>query len=172
MGGTVVIQNPQTASHHGMPLSLAPTIVDIVAELETIVPLLGELLTGMYAQVRPDDDRRMRGLLDQVRSRSGIDFSTYKEPTIRRRLQRRMLDTGARTLDDYVRYLRRRPEEYDRLASSFLIKVTDFFRDTDLFSHLRQKLLPELIERARTHDRELRLCSAACATGEAAYSLA
>src|SRR5262249_14035680 len=35
-GGTVVIQNPETASFPSMPLSLAPTNVDIVAELPAI----------------------------------------------------------------------------------------------------------------------------------------
>jgi erythromycin esterase-like protein len=39
-GGTVVIQNPQTASHPEMPRSLAPTTVDVVAELDAIGPLL------------------------------------------------------------------------------------------------------------------------------------
>jgi two-component system, chemotaxis family, CheB/CheR fusion protein len=172
MGGTVVIQNPQTAAHPDMPLSLAPTTVDIVAELEAIGPLLTDLLAGTYAPALPDDDRRLRGLLEQVRTRSGIDFSTYKEPTIRRRLQRRMLDTNCTTLEEYVRYLRRHAEEYDRLASSFLIKVTDFFRDADLFNHLREQVLPGLIAEARTHGNELRLWSAGCATGEEPYTLA
>jgi two-component system CheB/CheR fusion protein len=172
LGGTVVIQNPQTASHPEMPLSLAPTTVDIVAELEAIGPLLRDLLTGTYAPFRPDDDRRLRVLLEQVRARSGIDFSTYKEPTIRRRLQRRMLDTNNNTLEDYTRYLRRHAEEYDRLANSFLIKVTDFFRDADLFNHLREQMLPALIREARGSGSELRLWSAGCATGEEAYSLA
>src|SRR5689334_21344171 len=40
LGGTVVIQNPKTASHPEMPLSLAPTTVDIVADIEAIGPLL------------------------------------------------------------------------------------------------------------------------------------
>jgi len=172
LGGTVVIQNPKTASHPEMPLSLAPTTVDIVAELEAIGPLLGELLTGTYTAVEPDDDRRLRTLLEQVRTRSGIDFSSYKEPTIRRRLQRRMMDTNTATLEEYVRFVRRHPEEYDRLGNSFLIKVTDFFRDSDLFNYLREQLLPSLIEEARTHGNELRLWSAGCATGEEAYSLA
>jgi two-component system, chemotaxis family, CheB/CheR fusion protein len=172
MGGTVVIQNPQTATHPEMPLSLAPTTVDIVAELEAIGPLLHELLAGTYAPARPDDGRRLRSVLDQVRARSGIDFSTYKEPTIRRRLQRRMLDTGNNNLEDYLRHLRRHPEEYARLANSFLIKVTDFFRDPDLFAYLREQLLPGLIDEARTRGNELRLWSAGCATGEEAYSLA
>jgi two-component system, chemotaxis family, CheB/CheR fusion protein len=172
LGGTVVIQNPKTASHPEMPLSLAPTTVDIVAELDAIGPLLSDLLAGTYTSVEPDDDRRLRALLEQLRARSGIDFSSYKEPTIRRRLQRRMLDTNCTTLEDYVRYVRRHPEEYDRLANSFLIKVTDFFRDADLFNYLREQVLPELIEDARSQSRELRLWSAGCATGEEAYSLA
>src|SRR5438105_7149232 len=99
LGGTVVIQNPQTAAHPEMPLSLAPTTIDIVAELEAIGPLLNELLEGTYTSIQPDDDRRLRALLDQVRLRSGIDFSSYKEPTIRRRLQRRMLDTHSKPLE-------------------------------------------------------------------------
>ena len=173
LGGTVVIQNPKTASHPDMPLSLAPTTVDMVAELEAIGPLLKDLLAGTYTPVEPDDDRRLRSLLEQVRSRSGIDFSSYKEPTIRRRLQRRMMDTNSATLEDYVRYVRRHPEEYERLANSFLIKVTDFFRDTDLFSCLREQVLPGLIDEARRRrGNELRLWSAGCATGEEAYSLA
>jgi two-component system CheB/CheR fusion protein len=172
LGGTVIIQNPQTAAHPEMPLSLAPTTIDIVAELEAIGPLLGELLQGTYAPIEPDDDRRLRSLLEQVRARSGIDFSSYKEPTIRRRLQRRMLDTGNPSLEEYARYVRRHPDESERLANSFLIKVTDFFRDADLFTHLREEVLPTIIDDARTRGNELRLWSAGCATGEEAYSLA
>ena len=74
-GDTIVIQNPQTASHPEMPLSLTPTTVDIVAELPAIGTLLHDLLSGTYAPSRPEDDRRLRGLLDQLRARSGIDFN-------------------------------------------------------------------------------------------------
>src|SRR5438045_3648682 len=140
--------------------------------MDAIGPLLKDLLTGTYTSVEPDDDRRLRALLEQVRVRSGIDFSSYKEPTIRRRLQRRMLDTNSRAVEDYVRYVRRHPEEYERLANSFLIKVTDFFRDADLFNYLREQVLPGIIEEARTRGNEIRLWSAGCATGEEAYSLA
>src|SRR5207253_9511820 len=109
----------------------------VVADLEAIGPLLHELLTGAFSQVRPDEDRALRGFLEQLRERSGIDFSSYKPPTIMRRLQRRMVATGANQLDAYLRYLQRNPDEYQRLVSSFLIKVTEFFRDPELFEHLR-----------------------------------
>src|SRR5262249_9606050 len=145
---------------------------DIVADLPAIGALLQDLLAGTYARVQPDDDRRLRGLLDHLRLRSGIDFSGYKEQTIRRRLQRRMLDTGVATLEEYVRYTRRHPEEFQRLASSFLIKVTDFFRDPEIFDYLREHVLPEVIATARERGNELRLWSAGCATGEEPYSLA
>ncbi|HEX5165102.1 MAG TPA: CheR family methyltransferase [Thermomicrobiales bacterium] len=170
-GGTIVVQNPETASFPGMPLSLAPSIVDIVANLESIGALIGDLLSGTYPISRPDEDLHLHGLLEQLRERSGIDFNAYKAPTITRRLQRRMAATGASSLSDYMRYLQRNPDEYQRLINSFLIKVTEFFRDPELFEYLREQVLPAVVEEGRERG-ELRLWSAGCATGEEAYSLA
>jgi two-component system CheB/CheR fusion protein len=70
-----------------------------------------------------------------VRATTGIDFSQYKRATILRRLQRRMLATGQQEeLRDYIRFVQSNPEEMLRLANSFLIKVTEFFRDPDCTS--------------------------------------
>src|SRR5919204_743224 len=69
-------------------------------------------------------------------------------------------------------YLAAHPEEYQRLIQSFLIKVTEFFRDRELFDHLRAQVLPALIAQARQRREGLRFWSAGCATGEEAYSLA
>jgi two-component system CheB/CheR fusion protein len=171
-GGTVIIQNPATAAHPGMPQSLAPTIVDIIAEIEQIGPILHDLVMGNRLAIRPTEERALRAFLEQLRARSGIDFNGYKMPTIMRRLQRRMLATGATRLADYIRYLGNHPDEYQRLISSFLIKVTGFFRDADLFAALRDRILPILIAEARDNQNELRIWSAGCATGEEAYSLA
>jgi len=171
-GGTVIVQNPDSASFPGMPLSLAPSIVDIMANPERIGPLLHDLITGRYTVPVPAEISQLRGFLEQLREESGIDFSTYKQPTIQRRLQRRMAATSQATLTDYVRYVRRNPDERQRLIASFLIKVTEFFRDPELFTYLREQVLPELIAAARQRGGELRLWSAGCATGEEAYSLA
>jgi two-component system, chemotaxis family, CheB/CheR fusion protein len=170
-GGTVVIQNPETASFPSLPLALSPSIVDIVADLETISTRLVDLLTGLHPRRRPENDGELRDLLDHLRERTGIDFNAYKPPTITRRLQRRMAANQVSTLSDYISFLEHNPEEYQRLASSFLIKVTEFFRDPDLYDHLREEVLPEVLSRAREVG-ELRIWSAGCATGEEAYSLA
>jgi two-component system CheB/CheR fusion protein len=125
-GGTVIIQDPQTAQFPSMPASLAPTTVDIMAPLDRIGPLLHELVTGLYLPEASEQDGALRTFLAQVRERSGIDFAHYKMPTIRRLLQRRMAAVGAEHLADYQRYVQRHPDKYQRLVNSFLIKVTEF----------------------------------------------
>src|SRR3954469_3808738 len=171
-GGTVIIQNPETAAQPAMPRALPPTLVDFVANADRMAELLGELVVKPTIPVAEDEARLLAHFLDRVRERTGIDFSAYKRPTIMRRLQRRMLATASPRLRDYVRYTQSNPEEFQRLSSAFLIKVTQFFRDADLFDHLRSTLIPKLIEEARQRGRELRIWSAGCATGEEAYSLA
>ncbi len=57
------------------------------------------------------------------------------------------------------------------VAEAMIINETSFFRDLRPFELLETELLPKIIE-ARRHRRSLRLWSAACATGQVAYSLA
>ncbi len=170
-GGTVIVQNPDTATYPGMPLAVPSSAIDIVADLEAIGPLLGDLVSGAYSIPAASEEGDLHAFLDRVRERTGLDFSAYKRATIVRRLQRRMAAAGAATLPDYRRYMERHPEELQRLVASFLIKVTEFFRDPELFTYLRDQVLPGLISEARERG-ELRIWSAGCATGEEAYSLA
>jgi two-component system, chemotaxis family, CheB/CheR fusion protein len=171
-GGTVIIQNPATAAFPSMPRSLAPNTVDIVADLPRIGSILSDLLAGVYVPTRSDEEGQLQDFLGLLRDRNGIDFHSYRSPTILRRLQRRIVATNTEDLADYRRYLEAHPEEYHRLISSFLIKVTQFMRDTEVFQVVRHELLPDLIDQARRRGNILRLWSAGCATGEEAYSLA
>ncbi|HUY79135.1 MAG TPA: CheR family methyltransferase [Ktedonobacterales bacterium] len=171
-GGTVVIEDPVTASYPSMPAALAPATVDFVAPLEKIGTLLQDLVSGLRAPTASDNAATLAAVLALVNERSGIDFSKYKRPTLLRRLQRRMLVTQTTSLADYLRYLQQRPDEYPRLVASFLISVTEFFRDAEPFTELRERVFPDLIATARQHNRKLRIWSAGCATGEEAYSLA
>ncbi|HEV7126548.1 MAG TPA: chemotaxis protein CheB, partial [Ktedonobacterales bacterium] len=104
-GGTVVIENPATAAYPAMPASLASATVDIVADLERIGPLLSHLLAGTTIPVGLSTTAPLQALLDQVRDRHGIDFTRYKQPTIERRLQRRLVATGLSDVNEYLRYL-------------------------------------------------------------------
>ncbi|MCA1598866.1 MAG: PAS domain-containing protein, partial [Chloroflexi bacterium] len=171
-GGTVVIQDPLTAGYPAMPLAVDPVVVDIVAEADQIGAALATLLSGEVLPTTPTSARALQDFLDEVRARSGIDFSLYKPPTIRRRLQRRLAAVGAESLTAYRGYLQGHPQEYARLVNSFLIKVTEFFRDPAFYAYLRDHIVPTLLTQARAHGHELRVWSAGCATGQEAYSLA
>jgi two-component system, chemotaxis family, CheB/CheR fusion protein len=171
-GGTVIVENPQTASFPGMPDAPASSSVDVVSDLERIGGILYELLTGVYVDPPPDEEKRLQTLLELVRDRNGIDFRKYKQATILRRLRSRIASTDTGNLERYMGYLDEHPEEFARLTNSFLIKVTEFMRDPELFTYLAETVLPELVAHARQQNKALRLWSAGCATGEEAYSLA
>ena len=170
-GGAVVIEDPATALFPSMPGSISPSLVDATADLDSIGAVVGDLLAA--DGTRPGGDgREFDALLDRIRERSGIDFSTYKNATIERRLRGRMGANGTSSLAAYAKQLEVDGEEYAKLISSLLIKVTEFFRDPKVFDHLRTHTLPTLVEEALKDGRQLRVWSAGCATGEEAYSLA
>jgi two-component system CheB/CheR fusion protein len=171
-GGTVIIQNPESAPYPSMPLSLPPTIVDHVAEVEQIADLLTSLLRGVHLPPAESAEDPLRTLLEQVSRHTSIDFRNYKPSTILRRIARRMAVTRIGTIREYELYLDSHPEEARELIRAFLIKVTGFFRDPEAFDVIRQKVMPELVKQGREQGRILRFWSAGCATGEEPYSIA
>jgi chemotaxis protein methyltransferase CheR len=89
------------------------------------------------------------------------------------RLTRVLRNQGMTHLEELVRRLRaqKNPALEREVAEAMTINETSFFRDLSPFDLLRLELLPKIIE-ARRSQRTLRLWSAACATGQEAYSLA
>jgi two-component system, chemotaxis family, CheB/CheR fusion protein len=172
-GGTVIIQNPETARYPSMPMALPPTAVDHIADLEQMGSLIYDLAKGvdMSKQQEKVDDA-LRDVLMLVNRQAHIDFRPYKPATILRRISRRMAVTHVGNLRDYAKYLEDHPEEVAELVMSFLIKVTEFFRDAQAFAYLKENILPRIIERAQVSDKTLRFWSAGCATGEEPYTLA
>jgi len=104
---------------------------------------------------------------------SSCHFTRYNPSTLRRRVERRMIDARCHTACDYLAYLERHPPEYPKLIAALTIKVSHFFRDPEVFALIEQGILPRLVGQAIAAQRaEVRIWSAACASGEEAYSLA
>jgi chemotaxis protein methyltransferase CheR len=80
---------------------------------------------------------------------------------------------GMRKIEELVRHLQITgdPELERNVAEAMTINETSFFRDVRPFDVLRTELLPALIN-ARRRSRTLRFWSAACSSGQEAYSLA
>jgi chemotaxis protein methyltransferase CheR len=88
------------------------------------------------------------------------------------RLTKLLRNQGMTHLEELVQHLklRRNPLLERSIAEAMTINETSFFRDSRPFELLRTELLPKLIE-TRRHARGLRFWSAACSTGQEAYSL-
>jgi chemotaxis protein methyltransferase CheR len=88
------------------------------------------------------------------------------------RLTKVLRHQGMTRLEELVQFLRRRkdPVLERAVAEAMTINETSFFRDSRPFELLRTGLLPKLIEERR-QVRGLRFWSAACSTGQEAYSL-
>src|SRR5256886_12043757 len=91
-GGTVIVQDPQTARYPSMPLALPPTVIDFEVAIERIGPLLYDLLKKGESLPHPEGktDDVLRSILEQVSRQANIDFRPYKSTTILRRISRRM----------------------------------------------------------------------------------
>ena len=89
------------------------------------------------------------------------------------RLSRLLRNQGMTRVGDLVTHLRanRNPTLERAVAEAMTINETSFFRDVRPFDLLRTELLPKVIENRR-HTRKLRIWSAACSTGQEAYSMA
>ena len=113
LGGTVIIQNPETAAHPGMPRSLAPTTVDIVANLMRIGPIVYDLLAGARCADPAGGGGGARSVswTRCASSTASISAATSCRRSSRR-LQRRIVATGTGDIADYLAYLDTSPEEY------------------------------------------------------------
>ena len=89
------------------------------------------------------------------------------------RLTRLLRNQGMSQLEEIVESLKlsRSPSLERAIAEAMTINETSFFRDGRPFTLMRTELLPKLIE-VRWPARTLRFWSAACSTGQEAYSLA
>jgi chemotaxis methyl-accepting protein methylase len=115
------------------------------------------------------DDAGFHALMDKITRDRGFQCSSYKDKCLRRRIAVRMRAKGSVSHSEYAGILDADPREYDRLVRSLTINVTKFFRNWDTFAVIQKKVVPTLWERG---ERELRVWSAGCASGEEAFSLA
>ena len=116
-------------------------------------------------------DGSFERLLEFLRDSRGSDFTGYKRPSLHRLIDRRMRVVGQPDYEAYRDLLEVEPGEARALLDALLINVTSFFRDPEAWQLLREDLLPEALQ-ALGPDEPVRVWSAACASGEEAYSLA
>lgn len=102
----------------------------------------------------------------------GIVLEQGKMPLVYSRLTKRLRLLKVRTFRHYCALVLSDAGADERrlMVEALTTNVTRFFREKHHFEHLRQKVLPGLIEAARRGGR-VRLWSAGCSSGEEPYSI-
>ena len=130
------------------------------------------LRTTGHAETRAlDDSEQFRRVISALRKNTGVDFSQYRDTTIKRRTARRMLVRGQPSLADYANVLEADRDEAEALYRDVLINVTSFFRDPELFDDLKRDVFPEIVKQKRPSE-PIRIWVPGCSTGQEAYSIA
>lgn len=102
---------------------------------------------------------------------AGIELSDAKRNLVYSRLVRRLRALNLPTFSAYCGYLESGDDtELEHCVNALTTNLTSFFRESHHFDFLERELLPRLLKEKR--DRELRVWSAGCSTGEEPYSLA
>ena len=173
--GVIIVQNPDTAKFDGMPKNAISTgFVDMILSPDAIA----KEMTHIASSIRVSDGRMMltdSDLISQVfsilRNVTNTNYTYYKQTTILRRIERRIVVTHSRNLEQYVDYLKTNSDEAKMLAKEVLIGVTSFFRDAEYFDVLKTRVISEIVKHGKSVD-QIRVWVAGCSTGEEAYSIA
>ncbi len=112
-------------------------------------------------------------LCRMVHQDSGIVLDESKGYLLESRLLPVVKSEGATSLDDLCRLIRATGGERLRhkVVEAMTTNETLFFRDVTPFESLQKELIPKLVERTAGR-RPVRFWSAACSSGQEAYSLA
>ncbi len=177
-GGVTIAQEQQSASYSAMPQNaIDADVVDFILSPENIPQHL--LTLNETAKTDADDhegssdliqEQAFKKILSLLRIRKGVDFTYYKQTTIRRRISRRIALKMKGNIADYLAFLKENKPELDILYQDLLIPVTGFFRDPVIFENVTEKVFPALFKN-KLDNESIRFWIAGCSTGEEAYSL-
>jgi chemotaxis methyl-accepting protein methylase len=102
-----------------------------------------------------------------------FDVSGYDPSFLKKSMQKRAVETGCGSLEEYCAFLEQNEMESTLFIDSLQISYSKFFRNPLTFAVLERIVLPALVlKKIQGRQKEIRVWSAACAGGEETYTLA
>ena len=179
--GVIIVQSPETSKFDGMPRSaLATGFADLVLSPEEIAEEMPHIAASLFARnsehsagLQPSDETMLSKIFSILKSISNVNYTYYKQTTILRRIERRMVVNHKDNLEKYVDYLAANPDEAKTLSREVLIGVTSFFRDPEYFAMLKERAIKPILTKTQAKAEDpVRVWVAGCSSGEEAYSVA
>lgn len=113
-------------------------------------------------------------ICDLVNELCGIYLDSSKDYLIEGRLAKLVKQSGCASYVDFARKVRVDAHMKNEVVNAITTNETLWFRDSTPFEALRYKIFPELIDAkaGSLFPKKFRIWSAACSTGQEAYSIA
>ncbi len=175
-GGTIFVQDPETAQFDGMPNSaISTSLADFILPPAKLAEKVVQVTSNQFYSIENEPKKvvkeTLESVLTEVQKSTGVDFSKYKTSTLLRRLEKRMNLHNIYSLEDYIPFLKKEKTEKLAIKQEFLIGVTSFFRDKEVFEQLSKKVVSTILQKKSSKD-EIRIWIAGCSSGEEVYSIA
>lgn len=130
-------------------------------------------------QERNNEEELEQGLTNEVFAlfsnliyrHSGIRLNANKKNLLISRLAKRINQLGVNGFYSYYQIVRDSEGERIEMLNRISTNTTKFFREKYHFEYLKGTVIPRLL-RGKTNNRQIRLWSAGCSTGEEPYSMA
>ncbi|MBS4209768.1 protein-glutamate O-methyltransferase CheR [Bacillus sp. FJAT-50079] len=106
--------------------------------------------------------------ISQVKQKTSIDLSLYKENQMKRRLKSLYEKKGYTSFAEFFASMTKDEQLFNEFLDRMTINVTEFYRNKARWDVLEKKILPRLYE----NNKQLKVWSAASSTGEEPYTLA
>lgn len=110
-----------------------------------------------------------------IAKHTGLEIRERDQASLSQKILSKMKDNKLHSPEKYYHLLNSNTLDSVQAWQDLVIDITNlesyFFRDKEKFNLLRNQILPELIQRKR-YNKNIRICSAGCSTGEELYSLA
>lgn len=106
--------------------------------------------------------------ISNIKKKTGIDLSLYKEAQMKRRLTSLYQKRHASSFMDFYKALCEKDELLQEFLDRFTINVSEFYRNRSKWIELEEQILVPMLKKKHS----LKIWSAACSTGEEPYTMA
>jgi chemotaxis protein methyltransferase CheR len=110
-------------------------------------------------------DQEVYFFVNTLKNASNYDFSEYSEKSLKRRLQKILIDNNL-DLIGVINKLKNDKEFLEKTVKDITVNTTELFRDPQIWQNLRYRILPKF-----ANNKHINIWHAGCSTGQEVYSM-
>jgi chemotaxis protein methyltransferase CheR len=110
-------------------------------------------------------DQEVNYFINTIKNVSTYDFSEYSEKSLKRRLQKILIDNNM-DLVALINKLKNDKPFLEKIVKDITVNTTELFRDPQIWQTLRYRILPKFAD-----NKNINIWHAGCSTGQEVYSM-